>query len=195
MKSADYIQRVIDELTKLSQNENIDSSLDDAEKLIVSALRNGKRIHTTGIGKPSYVAMYLASLLSSTGTKCYFLDATECVHGSSGQVDQGDVVIAISNSGKTVELIQALDTLISNGAKIIGVSGNSGSVLASKSDFHLFAGVESEGDVLNKPPRNSIIAELIILQVLSLKLQYHHNLSMREYLKWHPGGTIGETNG
>lgn len=174
--------------------EGIDlESVESAKQLILSAQANKNRLHVTGIGKPGHVAGYAASLLSSTGTPTYELHGTEAVHGSSGQVLPGDVVIAISNSGETKELQATVLTLKKNGAKIIAVTGNKDSWLAKNADAALIAGVKQEGDTLNKPPRASILAEIIILQALSVSLQYEKQLNLEEYVKWHPGGAIGQS--
>ena len=101
-----------------------------AADLITLIESRGGRIHVTGIGKPEYVAGYVSALLSSTGAPAYFLHGTECVHGSAGQVVPGDLVIAISNSGETVEMRAAITALKRNGALVLGVSGNPDSWLA-----------------------------------------------------------------
>ena len=160
--------------------------------LIVSAESRGARLHVTGIGKPSYVSGYIAALLSSIGTPAYFLDATECVHGSAGQVRPGDVVIAVSNSGETPELKSAVTTLRNNGALIIGVAGRDGSWLAQNSDSFLFAGVEREGSPLKLEPRASIMAEIYVLAALSVELQVRKKIDRSQYHSWHPGGAIGQ---
>ena len=164
-----------------------------ARDLILEAEKNKNRVHVTGIGKPGHVAGYIASLLSSTGTSTYELHGTEAVHGSSGQVQPGDVVIAISNSGETNELKATVNTLKTNGAKIISVCGNLESWLAINADVALFAGVRQEGDSLNKPPRASILAEIIVLQCLSILLQNAKELNPTQYVKWHPGGSLGKS--
>lgn len=174
--------------------EHIDcEALQKAKDMILEAEHNKNRVHVTGIGKPGHVAGYVASLLSSTGTPAYELHGTEAVHGSSGQVLSGDVVIAISNSGETSELKATVETLISNGAKIISVTGKAESWLAKKGDVALIAGVAQEGDSMNKPPRASILAEIIILQSLSILLQNAKQLNPQQYVKWHPGGSLGQS--
>ena len=159
--------------------------------MILQAEQNHNRVHVTGIGKPGHVAGYAASLLSSTGTPTYELHGTEAVHGSAGQVLSGDVVIAISNSGETTELKATVDTLKSNGAKLIAVTGKADSWLAKQGDVTLIAGVNQEGDAMNKPPRASILAEMVMLQSLSILLQNAKNLTLQQYVKWHPGGSLG----
>ena len=170
-----------------------EESINKARDLIIESEKNHGRVHVTGIGKPGHVSGYVSSLLSSTGTPAYTLHGTEAVHGSSGQVVAGDVVIAISNSGETQELKATIETLKNNGAKIIGVSGNADSWLKNASDAFLFAGVNQEGDDLNKAPRASIVAETIVLQSLSVALQYAKGLNKQQYLKWHPGGSLGKS--
>ena len=167
--------------------------LSEAKQLILNAETDKKRVHVTGIGKPGHVSGYAASLLSSTGTPTYELHGTEAVHGSSGQVVPGDVVIAISNSGETAELKATVTTLKNNGAKIISVSGNGNSWLAKQGDAVLVAGVKQEGDTMNKPPRASIIVEELILQSLSILLQNEAKLTPGQYVKWHPGGSLGKS--
>ena len=196
MNEQQQIKTFLDIETNEIQNfiDQIDeASLINARDLILEAERNKNRVHVTGIGKPGHVAGYIASLLSSTGTPAYELHGTEAVHGSSGQVQEGDVVIAISNSGETNELKATVETLKRNGAKIISVTGNPDSWLAKQGDAYLFAGVKQEGDDLNKPPRSSILAEIIILQCLSILLQNEKHLDPKQHVKWHPGGSLGKS--
>lgn len=168
-------------------------ALTAAKKLILDAEAANGRVHVTGIGKPGHVAGYIASLLSSTGTSAYELHGTEAVHGSSGQVRPGDVVIAISNSGETMELKATVETLKRNGAKIISVTGKAESWLAKAGDVALIAGVEQEGDSMNKPPRASILVEIMMLQTLSVLLQNEKELTPEVYVTWHPGGSLGKS--
>ena len=163
-----------------------------AVTLVQTAQSKGNRIHLTGIGKPGHVSGYVASLLSSTGTPTYFLHGTEAVHGSCGQLVTGDVVICISNSGETAELKATVVAVKKNGCKILGVSGNPESWLAKQSDVHLFTGVKEEGGPLNRAPRNSILAETLTLQALSVALQADCGQSPAEYVRCHPGGKLGE---
>ena len=164
---------------------------EDAVALIEECRAAGHRVHVTGIGKPGHVAGDGASLLSSTGTPSYFLHGTEAVHGSCGQLVPGDVVICIFNSGETAEMKATVQAIRRNGCKIIGVTGNRNSWLASFADTHLFAGVPEEGGPLNRAPRNSILAEMLVLQALSVVLQERRALTPQEYVLRHPGGALG----
>ncbi|WMJ84130.1 SIS domain-containing protein [Oscillospiraceae bacterium LTW-04] len=180
---------------KVEFNQFLDTvtaeSLSGAVKLIQDCEKAGGRIHITGIGKPGHVAAYMASLLSSTGTPTYFLHGTEAVHGSCGQLVEGDVIICISNSGQTVELQATVNAIHKNGCKVIGVTGNLKSWLAQNSEAVLFAGVGAEGGPLNRAPRNSILAEVYVLQALSVMLQADRAMTPEQYVRRHPGGALG----
>ncbi|BDF72325.1 carbohydrate isomerase [Oscillospiraceae bacterium] len=164
---------------------------EQAARLIRAAMQSGGRLHVTGIGKPGHVAAYAASLFSSTGTPAYFLHGTEAVHGSCGQLVPGDVVICISNSGETAELLATLAAVRRNGCRIIGVTGGPGSTLERESDLCLIARVEEEGGPLNRAPRNSVAAELLCLAALSAMLQAMAGLTPQQYVLRHPGGALG----
>ena len=166
-------------------------ALSAAKRLIQQSEAAGGRLHVTGIGKPGHVSGYAASLFSSTGTPTYELHGTECVHGSAGQTKPGDVVIAISNSGETSELKSTVTCLKGVGVHIIALTGNPESWLAKEAEVALIAGVDQEGDSMNKPPRASILAEILELQCLSILLQNDYGLEPTQYVKWHPGGALG----
>jgi sugar/nucleoside kinase (ribokinase family)/D-arabinose 5-phosphate isomerase GutQ len=190
----DFLDIAVSELSKL--RARIDENfLKGVADLILEVESKGGRIHFTGIGKPEYVAGYLSALFSSTGTPSYFLHGTECVHGSAGQVSQGDAVVAISNSGETAELKATVTALRRNGAVVIGVSGNPKSWLAKQSDAFLQVGVEREGSPLGFEPRASILAEIYVLAALSIELQSRKGISLNDYNAWHPGGLIGKHTG
>ena len=191
----DALKKFID----ISKNEfddfvcNVDvASLKKAAEIIIDAKNNGNRLHITGIGKPAHIAGYAASLISSTGTPAYFLHGTEAVHGSCGQLAKGDVVICISNSGETEELKATAMAIKNNGCKIIAVTGKSDSWLGEYGEVCLFAGVNAEGGPLNRAPRASLLAETYVLQCLSVILQETSNITPEEYIKRHPGGSLGK---
>ena len=149
-------------------------------------------MHVTGVGKPEHVAHYAASLLASTGTPASFLHATEAVHGSAGQVVPGDVVVAISNSGETPELLATVETLRRNGARLVAVTGGVGSSLAQAADVVLDAGVKREGGPLGLAPRASVAAEILVLASLAAALQSEIGFTRADYHRRHPGGRLGE---
>lgn len=182
--------------SKSSFSAYIDSvdptALSEAAELILASQAGGGRIHVTGIGKPGHVATYAASLLSSTGNPACFLHGTEAVHGSCGQLVAGDVVIAISNSGETSELKATVNAIHANGCKVIAVTGNPESWLARHAECTLLAGVSEEGGPLNRAPRNSVNAEMLVLEALSVVLQVEKDWNPEKYVRCHPGGKLGE---
>jgi arabinose-5-phosphate isomerase len=185
-----FFDLIIDELSALRTRAEIEA-IERAAELILDCESRGGRVHVTGIGKSEHIARYVASLLSSTGTPAYFLHATECIHGSAGQVCPNDIAIAISNSGATPELLTAIEMLREVGTRIIGVSGNSESELARIADVLLDAGVDNEGGALNLVPRASILAKIYVLCSLSVALEAHKGLTREQYARWHPGGALG----
>lgn len=186
-----FFDLAMEELASLRTRAEVDA-IEYAADLILERESLGGRVHVTGIGKSEHVARYTASLLSSTGTPAYFLHATECVHGSAGQVCEFDVAIAISNSGRTSELMSAVHALRNLGIRIIGVSGDRDSPLARVADAFLYAGVNNEGGLLNLVPRSSILAKIIVLAALSVALESHKGLTREQYALWHPGGMLGK---
>lgn len=186
-----YLENIKTEINNFIDYIDVDA-INAAVQLINEAKKNNNRLHMSGIGKPSYVAAYGASLISSTGTPAYVLDGTEAVHGSSGQLVEGDVVICISNSGETQELLATAHAILNNGCKIIAITSNPESSLAKLAEIHIQAKVEQEGGPLYRAPRASIIAELIVVQQLSVELQESCDLSVKEYLQRHPGGSLGK---
>ena len=161
------------------------------EDVVQAQAAEGRRLHVTGVGKCEHVASYVASSLASTGTPAYFLHATEASHGAAGQVGEGDVVIAISNSGETAELKAALAPVRRHGARVIGVSGRRDSWLARHSDVFLYAGVAREGDRLNLAPRASVMAEVLVLSALGVVLQERKGFTAEDFRAFHPGGSLG----
>jgi len=163
-----------------------------AARLVREAEERGGRVHVTGIGKPEHVAHYAASLLASTGTPATFLHGTEATHGSVGQVREGDVVIAISNSGETRELLDTVAAVRRIGAAIVAVSGDAESSLAQAADQVLRAGVEREGGPLGLAPRASVLAQILVLAALSVELQSSRGFDRSDYNRRHPGGSLGK---
>lgn len=186
-----YQADMLREMILCNENFNYDA-LEEAVKLILDVEAAGNRVHVSGIGKPHHVSNYMASLLSSTGTPSYFLDGTEAIHGSAGQVVPGDVVILLSYFGDVPELVRAMYTLKANRAKLIAITGFDSSEIARESDVHLNCHVSTEGDRLGKPPRISMLSTMHMCICLSVALQEAKELSMEQYLKWHPAGHIGQ---
>lgn len=186
-----FVQIEQEEMGKTLQNMR-EEDFEAAAQMIWESQKAGGRVHLTGIGKPAYVAGYMASLLSSTGTPAYYLHGTEAVHGSCGQLVAGDVVICISNSGETAEMKATAIAIRNNGCKIIALTGNSESWLANFADAQLVASAGREGGPLNRAPRASILTEILVLQGLSVILQEKRAITPEEYVLRHPGGSLGK---
>lgn len=175
--------------------EDSGQALEQAAQLVHRARAAGHTLHITGLGKPEHVSRYAASLFSSTGTPASFLHTTEATHGSLGQIREGDVVIAISNSGTTREVVEVAELVKGFGAHVIALSGNVGSPLAQVADAALDAGVAEEGGPLGLAPRASIAAEVLVLAALSARVQELAGLTQAEYARRHPAGALGEKAG
>ena len=191
---AEFLEIVPAELAALAARTDL-HTLSAASELILEAESAGGRVHVTGVGKPEHVARYAASLLSSTGTPASFLHGTEVTHGSVGQIRPGDVVIAISNSGATEELVRAVDALRQFGGRVIAVTGNADSKLARAAEVVLSARVTREGDTLGFAPRASILAQTLVLAALSVQLQEAKGLTREDYARRHPSGELGKRSG
>ena len=169
--------------------------LERATELVLSTERRGGRLHLTGVGKCAYVAAYTAALLSSTGTPAVTLDALEATHGSVGQIRAGDLLIAISNSGRTTELLDAVAAARNIGARVLALSEDPSSPLARAADALLCVRVGQEGDPLGLAPRASTLAQILLLAALSVELQVRKGLDRAEYNRRHPGGSLGKRSG
>lgn len=171
------------------------AAFDQTVALVREAERQGGRVHVTGVGKPEHVAHYAASVLSSTGTPATFLHATEAVHGSAGQVARGDVVVAISNSGETGELLRTVEAVKTLGARVVAVTGAPHSLLARAAETVLDAGVAREGGGLGFAPRASVAAEILVLAALSAALEVDRGFTRADYHARHPAGALGRRSG
>jgi len=162
-----------------------------ATRLLLDAEAGGGRVHVTGVGKPEHVARYAAALLASTGTAAAFLHATEATHGGVGQLLAGDVVIAISNSGETRELLEAVAAARALDVRVLAVTARADSPLGRAADVVLEARVAHEGGPLDLAPRLSVLAEMLALAALSVALQESRGFTRGDYARLHPAGALG----
>ncbi len=150
------------------------------------------RVVVTGIGKSGLVGRKIVATLTSTGTPAFFLHPVEGLHGDLGMVTAQDVLIAISNSGETTEIINLLPSVKRIGAKIIGLTGNLKSTLAQASQIVVDVGVEREACPLNLAPTSSSTATLVIGDALAVALMRQRNFGEKDFAILHPGGSLGE---
>lgn len=166
----------------------IDDRFLDAVRLI---LKCKGRVVVTGMGKPGIIGQKISATLASTGTPSYSLHPAEALHGDLGRVVKQDVVLVLSNSGETEEIVQLLPYVKKIGAKIICVTGNAESPLGKHSDVLLDIGAIAEACPLGLAPTTSTTAMLALGDALSLAVQKERQLTPEEYASYHPGGSLG----
>jgi arabinose-5-phosphate isomerase len=149
------------------------------------------RIVATGIGKSGHIARKLAATLASTGTPAFFVHPAEANHGDLGMIAPGDVVVMLSNSGETDELVQLVPHFKRKGAKLVALTGSEESSLAQAADIHLDAAVDAEACPLGLAPTASTTAALALGDALALALLDARGFSMQDFARSHPGGTLG----
>ncbi len=149
------------------------------------------RVVVSGMGKSGHVGGKIAATLASTGTPAFFLHPAEASHGDFGMVAKGDVVLAISYSGETVELLTILPLFKRMGAPLIAMTGNPHSTLAREADVHLDISVPAEACPLNLAPTASTTATLAMGDALSVALLKHRGFTEADFARSHPGGALG----
>ena len=150
------------------------------------------RVIVTGMGKSGLIGRKIAATLSSTGTPSYFLHPAESTHGDSGIITRNDVIIAISNSGETQELLNLLPLIKRFGVTMIGMTGKLNSTLAHASDVTLDISVEKDACPLNKAPTASTTATLAMGDALAVCLLEKRGFSEEDFLIFHPSGALGK---
>ena len=170
----------------------LSTRLDETFERAVQLLLDCKgRVVVTGVGKSGAICRKLASTLASTGTPALFLHATEGLHGDLGMVAPGDVLIAISYSGRTDELTGLLPVVKDMGVPIIAFTGNRNSYLAGQADLILDISVEKEACPLNLAPTASTAAALALGDALAICAMSTRQFSHEDFARFHPGGTLG----
>jgi len=168
------------------------AAIERAAALVRTAEAAHGRVHVSGVGKPEHVARYAAALLASTGTPATFLHATEATHGSVGQLRPGDVLVAISNSGETAELLDAVAAARALGARIVAITARPDSALARAAEVVLAVAVGHEGGRLDLAPRASVLAQTLAIAALSVALEEGRDFTREDYAKRHPAGALGK---
>ena len=151
------------------------------------------QVVVTGMGKPGFIAQKISATLASTGTPSIYLHPAEAVHGDLGRVSRRDVVVALSNSGATEELLRMLPALRRIGAKVIAVTGDAGSKLAEGADVVLDIGRIEEACPLGLVPTASTAALLAVGDALAMTLVKLKQFTSDEYAVFHPGGKLGRS--
>lgn len=167
---------------------NIDENFTKAIELIYES--KGKLI-VTGVGKSGHIGAKIASTLASTGTPAFFVNPLDAFHGDLGMFAEGDVVLAISNSGQTDELLRFIPLLAERNIPIVSMSGNPKSLLAEYSHCHLNISVAREACPLNLAPTSSTTATLAMGDAIACALMTVRKFKASDFAQFHPGGSLG----
>lgn len=150
------------------------------------------RFIITGVGKSGHIGKKIAATLASTGTPSFFVNPLDAFHGDLGMFTSDDIVMAISNSGYTDELLRFIPLLQERNIPIIGMTGNPDSLLAQYSTCHLNISVKREADPLNLAPTSSTTATLAMGDALACALIKVRNFQPKDFAQFHPGGSLGK---
>jgi arabinose-5-phosphate isomerase len=189
----DFIQRsrtVFDQ--EISELQKVSANIGNEMNEVVELIFNCKgKVVVTGIGKTGLIGKKIAASLASTGTLAIYMNATDAVHGDLGMVRKEDIVIAVSNSGSTQEIINILSPLRKIGTTIVAMTGNFESPLAKEADYILNIGVSAEACPLGLAPTTSTTATLVMGDALTICLMNRRDFKIDNYAIFHPGGALG----
>jgi len=193
MDYARRAQEIIDiEISSLQKvREGLGSEFGRAVLLMLEALASGRKLVLTGLGKSFHIAQKIAATMTSTGSTAVVLHPSEAMHGDLGIVARGDVVIALSYSGASDELLALLPIIKRTEAKIVALTGDPDSPLARNSDEVIPVTIEREACPLNISPTSSTTATLAVGDALAMVLLEARGFTRDDYAKLHPGGAIG----
>ena len=183
MRTITMERDAIDELI-----ENIDQSFDQACELMMSCTG---RVVVTGMGKSGHIGTKIAATLASTGTPAMFVHPGEASHGDMGMITANDVVLALSNSGNTAELVTLLPLLKRMGTPLVSMTGNPDSTLSSSANVNLNVAISEEACPLNLAPTSSTTAALVMGDALAIALLEAKGFSAEDFAFSHPGGALG----
>ena len=190
-KTIDIARQVIDDEVEalIGLKDYIDENF---EEIVDVIYRCKGRLILTGIGKSGHISKKISATLSSTGTSSFFMHSTEAFHGDLGMIQRDDIVVAISYSGETEDLIKTIPIIKKLGCSVIGVSGNDESTLSKISDYHQLIKVEKEACPLDLAPTSSATATLVWGDALAISLMNKKDFKPEDFAKSHPGGTLGK---
>tara|TARA_Y100001960_G_scaffold302575_1_gene353745 strand:+ start:73 stop:1053 length:981 start_codon:yes stop_codon:yes gene_type:complete len=190
----DYIniaKRVLDiESSAISElKSNLGKSFTDACELCINC--KGKII-VMGLGKSGHIADKIAATFASTGTPAFFIHPSEAIHGDLGMIDKEDIVLVLSNSGETEEIISLIPVIKNMGIKIVAITGNKDSKLSSEADIHIHVEVKEEACPMNLAPTASTSAALAMGDAIAVALLEKRGFTKEDFAKSHPGGSLGK---
>lgn len=172
--------------------EYLAQSLDDKFAKAVEIILNCKgRVVVSGVGKSGHIARKIAATMASTGTPAFFVHAAEAAHGDLGMITKDDVVIAVSYSGTTSELLTIIPVVIREGAPVISITGSDSNTLAQEATVNLNVHVEREACPLNLAPTSSTTASLAMGDALAIACLQAKGFGEEDFARSHPGGALG----
>ena len=189
IKAKTVLQTEIDELIRLK--DRLGQEFVDAVEVLRTGLESGGKLIVIGIGKSENIATKIAATLSSTGAPSVVLSCQNALHGDLGVVSPGDLVLALSYSGETAELLDLLPHLKRRPVTIIAFTGKKDSTLAASSDIILDIEVQTEACPLNLAPTSSTTNMLALGDALAMVLLQSRGFQSEDYAKLHPGGSLG----
>lgn len=191
MKWKESLKIQTDALNGVNNNLDVENNIEEFK----SILKRTRGFHYfTGIGKNGYVAAKVASTFNSLGIRSLFIDPVNTLHGDMNIFTNEDIVIVISKSGETEELIRFIEALRRNNFEnIISVTSKRNSTIERLSKFTLFLPINHEGDHLNLAPVTSSIVYMAVLQAIAVELSSEKGFDKKQFVKGHPGGTLGKT--
>ncbi|ACU08050.1 Arabinose 5-phosphate isomerase [Flavobacteriaceae bacterium 3519-10] len=179
--------------TEISELENLKNRLDASFLKAVEIINSSKgKLIVVGIGKSAHVGNKIVATLNSTGTPSQFLHASEALHGDLGVIQKSDVVLCISNSGNSPEIVNLLTYLKGYSSALIGMTGNLNSKLAEISDVVLNTSVEKEACPIKLAPTSSTTVQMALGDVLAVCLMEINGFKESDFAKFHPGGALGK---
>lgn len=173
--------------------DHLDKAFDEAVDLIVQRLNQNGKIIVAGVGKSGHIGRKIAATLTSTGATSVVLDAVDALHGDLGMVCDGDIVLALSYSGASEELLNLLPHLKRFSVKIVSLTGNPDSSLAQHSDVVLSVRVPKEACPFNLAPTASTTAMLVMGDALAMAVLQARGFNKQDFAKYHPSGAIGRS--
>jgi len=176
----------INELQKVK--DKINKNFDKAVEVI---LDSKGRLVVTGMGKSGHIGIKISATLASVGTPSFFMHPAEAIHGDLGMLTKDDIVLAISNSGESEEIVRLIPHLKRMGISFIGMTGNPNSTLAKESDVFLDIGVDKEACPLQLAPTSSTTVTLVMGDALAIALMNMKNFKPENFAMFHPGGSLG----
>lgn len=183
---------VFDDEIKSVKNVISNFSQDNINKIIDEILNNSGRLIVSGIGKSGLIGKKIAATLASTGTSSFFIHSTEAYHGDLGMINQNDILLLISYSGESDDVLKVLSFCNENEIKTISVTGNKNSTLAKNSNYFINSNIISEACHLDLAPTSSTTATLIIGDAIAVTLMKAKKFNEADFAKYHPGGKIGK---